>query len=241
MVAIRLANPTALDSVAPMTAPYRLHYAPDNASLCVRLALEELGVAYDTVLVDRAVRGQKAPSYLALNPNGLIPVLETPLGPLFETGAILLWLADTHFGLAPAQSHPDRGPVLTWHFWLSNTLHPSLRMLFYPGLYGPAEGVRAATIVRLRDLLTMLECEPTGWLDRPSILSCYAAPMLRWLAIYPPGHTDWFHLPKYPRLEHMARMMEDRRSARAAILAEGLGPYPFTDPRPPNPPEGSAT
>ena len=39
---------------------YVLHYAPDNASLAVRLALEELGVPYRTALVDRAARAQEA-------------------------------------------------------------------------------------------------------------------------------------------------------------------------------------
>ena len=43
---------------------YRLHYAPDNASLIIRLVLEELGVPYATALIDRAARGQKAPEYL---------------------------------------------------------------------------------------------------------------------------------------------------------------------------------
>ena len=108
-----------------MSTSLRLHYAPDNASLCVRLALAELGVDYQTVLVDRATRAQKSPDYLALNPNGLIPVLGTPDGPLFETGAILLWLADTYGELLPQ----PRGHSLKWLFWLSNTLHAAERML----------------------------------------------------------------------------------------------------------------
>ena len=79
----------------------RLHYAPDNASLCIRLALLELDLPFEAVLVNRSIRAQKSAPYLALNPNGLIPVLETPDGPLFETGAILLWLSDTYGGLMP--------------------------------------------------------------------------------------------------------------------------------------------
>ena len=224
-----------------MTAPYRLHYAPDNASLCVRLALEELGVAYHTALVDRAARGQRAPAYLALNPNGLIPVLETPDGAVFETGAILLWLADRHGGLAPAPDHADRGAVLSWTLWLSDTLHPALRMLFHAGDYGPEAAVRARTIERLPGLLAILAGARTDWLARPSILSCHAAPMLRWMALYPAGQSGWFRLSDTPRLERLARLMEDRPSARAAQAAEGLGPTPFTAPSLPDPPEGSAT
>ena len=122
-----------------MTQPYRLHYAPDNASLIVRLALEEMRLPYQAVLVDRRVAAQKSADYLALNPHGRIPVLDTPDGAIFETGAILLWLADRHrtqaCAMMPPPDHPDRGHALKWLFFLSNTLHAELRMLFYPALY----------------------------------------------------------------------------------------------------------
>ena len=73
-----------------MKPEYRLHYAPDNASLVIRLVLEELGQPYETLLVDRRAEAQNSPEYRALNPNGLIPVLETPDGPLFETAQFTL-------------------------------------------------------------------------------------------------------------------------------------------------------
>ena len=52
-----------------------LHYYPSTASMVPHIVLEELGVPYQRVLVDRAVDAHKAPEYLKLNPNGLIPVL----------------------------------------------------------------------------------------------------------------------------------------------------------------------
>ncbi|MDE0851541.1 glutathione S-transferase N-terminal domain-containing protein, partial [Yoonia sp.] len=107
-----------------MTPDLTLHYAPDNASLCVRLLLDEMGTPYRTELVDRSVRAQKSESYLKINPNGLIPTLETPNGPIFETAAILLWLADHTPGTVfPATTDPARGSALATLFWLSNTLH----------------------------------------------------------------------------------------------------------------------
>ena len=105
---------------------YVLHFAPDNASLIVRLALDHAGLPYQTRLVDRAARAQETAAYRALNPNGLIPTLETPHGVLFETGAILLWLADTHGGLGPAPDDPGRGNWLKWLFFVANTVHPAL-------------------------------------------------------------------------------------------------------------------
>ncbi|MEL7203517.1 MAG: glutathione S-transferase, partial [Pseudomonadota bacterium] len=47
-----------------MTDRYRLHWVPDNASLVIRLALDEMGVPYDTVLVDRSSGAHKAAAYL---------------------------------------------------------------------------------------------------------------------------------------------------------------------------------
>jgi glutathione S-transferase len=234
-----------------MTQPYRLHYAPDNASLAVRLALLELGQPFDTLLVDRRTGGQRSPAFLALNPNGQIPVLETPHGAMHETAAILLYLADRHGPgrLIPAPDDPARGTVLTWLFWLSNTLHPQLRAIFYPESHiGPGHETALTTRTRLRiaDSLTMLDARLPSlapWLGGPqaSVLDCYLCPMLRWLALYPQGSTAWFALSRWPGLLAIARTMEARPSALAAATAEGLGPYPFSRPLLPTPPEGSAT
>lgn len=227
---------------------YVLHYAPDNASLCVRLALLRLEIHFETALVDRRTRQQDSAPYRALNPNGLIPALETPDGLLFETGAILLWLADRHGdGLAPAPSDPDRGRVLAWLFWLSNTLHPALRILFYPDRHiaGDSAPLLARTRERVAALLDVLdrEAETLGpWLGgpRPSLLDCYLAPMLRWIPLYT-SEPAWFDLPRWPRLHAAALAMEARPETLAAARAEGLGDTPFSRPSPPTPPEGSPT
>lgn len=228
-----------------MTQPLCLHYAPDNASLCVRLALEELGVRYETRLVDRAVSAQKEPAYLALNPNGLIPVLETPHGPMFETAAILLWLADTYGALIPNPIDPARAHALQWLFWLSNTMHPTQRMMFYPTQYtdGDIGTFRDVTRISIRQKLTLLNDAPNAdWLDSdaPSIMSCYLGPLLRWSMLY--GNAiDPADLQRWPRLYAFARRTEDRLATQRAALAEGLGTTPFSAPHPCNPPQGSAT
>ncbi|WP_136440850.1 glutathione S-transferase family protein [Pacificoceanicola onchidii] len=237
-----------------------LHYAPDNASMIVRLAFEELGLPYETRLVDRAARAQDGAAYRALNPAGLIPCLETETeaGALFETGAILLWLADRHGGLGPGVDAPERGNFLKWLFFVSNTLHPMLRMTFYPKKYaGPDPAAQAAlrqtvqgaggAAMTLQGALALLDAElarqgtPFFFGDRPSALDCYLAPVVRWCAIYPKGETGWFALGAYPALQAMVGRMEARPSARRVAQAEGLGAAPFTAPEPCNPPEGSAT
>lgn len=226
-----------------MTQPYRLHYAPDNASLCVRIALTEIGAPFETVLVDRAKTAQKSPAYLALNPNGLIPVLETPNGAMFETAAILLWLSEHHGALAPAPGDPARSHCLQWLFWISNTLHPTQRMLFYPSQFTTGDPNALTTRHRLMAHFDILEsAQTTPWLDdgTASINACYLAPMLRWCALYG-GDSSWFDLTRWPRLHAFARHCDTRPAFAAAAQSEGLGPTPFSAPHSPTPPEGSAT
>lgn len=234
-----------------MTKPYRLHYAPDNASLIVRLVLEERGLAYDTVLVDRRARAHKSAEYLRLNPAGLIPALETPDGPIFETGAILLWLADRHGGMAPPPESGQRAGFLKWLFFTSNTVHAGMRMLFYPEQYIGDDPARQADLRRhlqgeMRRHLTALDAvAATGppWFgaDMPSVLDFYVACLLRWMVLYPKGGSDWFDLSQWPHLQALAARLEPCASVQRAIDAEGLGPRPFTSPSYAIPPEGSAT
>ena len=80
----------------------KLYYFPGNASLVVHVVLEEIGVPFTLEFVDRAQAAQRSRAYLALNPNGLIPVLvdDASVGPdggplvLYETAAICMHLAD---------------------------------------------------------------------------------------------------------------------------------------------------
>ncbi|WP_281994805.1 glutathione S-transferase family protein [Ruegeria faecimaris] len=233
-----------------MNTPYRLHYAPDNASLVIRLALEEMCLPYETVLVDRRQSAQDSPEYRALNPNGLIPVLETPQGPIFETAAILLWLADTHGRLAPTPMDSNRAAFLKWLFFASNTLHSDLRILFYAEKYIDAAQVnplRAGIRPRLRQHLRLLDDvakSAPSWLspDIPSVLSYYLACQMRWMALYPAkADRSWFQIADTPHLQRMLMQLETRPATRAAIAAEGLGVTPFTSPTYANPPEGFAT
>jgi glutathione S-transferase len=227
---------------------YVLHYAPDNASLAVRLALEELGLRYRTALVDRARQAQEGAAYRAVTPTGLIPALETPHGAIFETGAILLWLADRHGGLAPAPDAPDRGDFLKWFFLTANTLHPDLRALFYPHRYAGAdkEGHRALTEGRILRSLSLIDAalaDNPGWCrpGAPGAMGCYLGPLVRWLALYPRSNPMKPDLAAYPALLAVLSDFERRASAKRAAEAEGLGPAPFTAPAYPAPPEGSAT
>ncbi len=225
---------------------YLLHFAPDSASLIVRLVLDEAGLPYQTALVDHTAGAQSAAAYRVVNPAGLIPALETPQGILFETGAILLWLVDRH-GFGPGEAEPARITLLKWLFFLSNTVHADLRQIFYPEQYVPKDaeaGHHAIMTNRLRrhfKLLDQAAEDAPGPFAVGGVMAAYVVCLMRWAVLFPKGQMSWFHLDDYPALGDIARRIEARPATQRLILAEGLGPNPFTAPVHVTPPNGSAT
>ena len=87
----------------------------------LRWALEELGLPYEVRLLSFAQMA--APGHLALHPFGQIPTYEDGTVRLFESGAILLHLAERHPGLLPA-APAARGRALSWLFAALSTVEP---------------------------------------------------------------------------------------------------------------------
>ena len=89
----------------------------------VRWSFEEVGQPYDVHL--RSFEALKQPAHLALNPFGSIPTYEDGPLTLFESGAIVLHIAERHEGLLPAE--PDgRAKAITWMFAALNTVEPPI-------------------------------------------------------------------------------------------------------------------
>ena len=89
----------------------------------VRWALEEVGQSYEVRLV--SFRAMKEPAHLALHPFGQIPTYEEGDLGLFETGAIVLHIAERHAGLLPDDANA-RARAITWMFSALNTMEPPL-------------------------------------------------------------------------------------------------------------------
>lgn len=226
-----------------------LHFAPDNASLIVRIALEHLGVPYQTALVDRSVHAQRSPDYLKLNPLGLIPALETIDGVLFETGAILLWLGERYGGLLPSVGAPSRGAALKWLFFISNSLHAQLRQMFYTdALLSKSHSAELRTHLaqRIRADFDQIDQEIARRtsVGQPECLALdiYTAGLLRFAQLYPTDMpAGWVTAGRFPHILSLCARLESLPAVQAAQKAEGLGPTPFTAPRHARPPIGSAT
>lgn len=98
----------------------------------ISVALEEMGLPYDVRVVDITQNQQFDPAFLAISPNNKIPAIVDPDGPggrpisVFESGAILLYLADKAGQFMPA----DPAARVAVHEWL----------MFQMGGFGPMPG-----------------------------------------------------------------------------------------------------
>ncbi|QPC41759.1 glutathione S-transferase family protein [Kaustia mangrovi] len=89
----------------------------------VRWALEEVGQPYDVRLL--SFEAMKAPAHLALHPFGQIPTYEDGDLALFESGAIVLHIAERHAGLLPDDAKA-RARAITWMFAALTTVEPPI-------------------------------------------------------------------------------------------------------------------
>jgi glutathione S-transferase len=100
------------------------YYAPMSSAVRTTWAIEELGLPVERRLVDLPAKATREASFLAKNPNGKVPVLEVDGVPIFESTAILLYLAETYgvdAGLYPAPGIA-RGLAIQWIVWAQVTL-----------------------------------------------------------------------------------------------------------------------
>jgi glutathione S-transferase len=134
----------------------------------VRWALEEVGQPYEVRLV--SIRAKTEAAHLRVHPFGLIPTYEEGDLILFETGAIVLHIAEHHAGLFPDDANA-RARAITWMFAALNTVEPPILELVTAKVF---EGDRPWAAERLplvkdrvRDRLVQLSDRvgDADWLD----------------------------------------------------------------------------
>lgn len=144
----------------------QLYSFPTPNGVKISIALEETGLAYEPHRIDIMANVQKTPEFLALNPNGKIPAIIDPHGPdgqpigLFESGAILSWIADKTGKLTPTGAR-ERIEMLEWLFFQVGGIGPMFGQFGYFFKFGGAKLDDPHALNRYRDesrrLLGVLE------------------------------------------------------------------------------------
>lgn len=111
----------------------QLYSLPTPNGVKVSIALEEMGLPYDAHLISFKTDDQFSPEFLSLNPNNKIPAIIDPNGPegepipLFESGAILIYLAERTGKLMPQGT--AKWPVIQWVMFQMGGLGPMFGQL----------------------------------------------------------------------------------------------------------------
>jgi glutathione S-transferase len=188
----------------------------------VRWALEEAGLAYDDRLI--GFEDQATPEYRALQPFGQVPAYRDGRVEMFESGAIVLWIALSSDQLMPADD-AGRAMVMTWLFAASNSVEPYVAELAGIDLFNADKAwardrrpeVEAMLRRRLGDLQTALGNRKWFAGDRFSAADILMTHVLRDLR-----HTDI--VADYPALAEYLDRCEARPAFRRA-LADQMKPF----------------
>ena len=198
------------------------YYAPMSTAVTVHWALEELGIPYERVDLDITAGDTKKPGYLALNPNGKVPLVVHDGVPIFESVAIIIHLGET-FGVERDLFPPpgiDRAEAIKWLVWANVSLGGAVaRLLANTSERVPADerNAKAGETARAEvdKYLGILDAELAHKTylvaETFSLVDIHLASYVGWLGMI------GVSLDRFRHLRHWLRRATDRSShARAA-------------------------
>jgi glutathione S-transferase len=143
----------------------KLYSWPMSSGTRIAWALEELGLPYEYVQLDRAKEEQRSPAVLAVNPHGKVPALADGELKLFESGAMLLYLGNRYGaakGLWPEPKGQAHADAVCWTVWGMTELGNYMMQYLYHGLdtpvsYKPEDRSKAAAEYNRSQLMRLLD------------------------------------------------------------------------------------
>ena len=184
-------------TTASLAEVIELFQITGSASFAARAALEEAGAEYVTVDVHPR-RRDETPALALVNPLNRVPALRDGEVTVYETTAVLQYVAERFpdASLAPPPGDPQRGAYLRWLAWLGNTLHGAYQPLNVPHFLtddeAGQEGVRRKGREKLDAIGAYLERELTGvsWClgDRYCVADVYLYMLVGWQSYVQGGY-----------------------------------------------------
>jgi glutathione S-transferase len=167
----------------------QLYFGPGACSFVPHVALEAAKVEFEPKLVKLHKGEHRTPEYLAMNPNGQVPVLVVDGKPLTQIVAICDHL-DRRFpeaGLLPTEPWA-RSQALSQLAWINSTVHPTFTRVFFKERYAQSEAAQAEVKQRaaeefrgyLERIQQLPKAGPFWFGERVSFHDAYAFTLLRW-------------------------------------------------------------
>lgn len=171
-----------------------LHFAPGACSFVPHVALELVKAATGQDFTPRLVKLHKGehltPEYLALNPDGQVPLLVVDGRPLAQVVAICDWLDRCHPDAGILPSEPwARAQAMSVMAWMNSTVHPTFTHVFMPHKFAEGElshaELRRFNAASYRGHLERIQSmigSASPWLfgERVGAVDAYALTLLRW-------------------------------------------------------------
>ncbi|WP_422344925.1 glutathione S-transferase family protein [Parasphingorhabdus sp.] len=203
----------------------KLFFAPGTCARVTLTALEEIGQPFETKLIAFMAGEHRSEDYLAINPSGKVPALQTEAGVLTQNGAILLYLARSYpeVNLLPLSSDPhSEAYVVSALFRMSSDLHPLVTRFVLPGMMlsdpsaNPYVRAKAEEVLKLQLAPIAAQLAGQDWLlgENWSILDAYLAWI--WFRITGAG----FDAAAFPNIASHYQRANERPSAKAALEHE---------------------
>lgn len=204
---------------------FKLYVAPKSCARVATIALEEIGVPFETELVRLAKKEQKSPEYLALNPKGKVPVLIVDGTPITENVSILSWLNETYpeANLLPKtdssfEHYKQMGDIS----FVSGTFHPFVTRIAMPSKFAKSKEavaeVKEAAIEEVRayaELINDRYAKGTWWHgDQWSIMDAYI--FWAWTRMVGEGFPE----AQYTHVVDLCKRIQERPSVQRAMQRE---------------------
>ena len=139
----------------------------------VALFLEETGLPYEAVPVDTRKGEQHKPEFLKINPNAKLPAIVDGDVTVFDSSAILLYLAEKTGKFLPAKTDKARGELLSWMFFVSSGVGPYFGQAVHFKNYAPEKAALCHQPLCLRGAASRRHPRRAA---RPSTNTCSATP-----------------------------------------------------------------
>jgi GSH-dependent disulfide-bond oxidoreductase len=185
----------------------------------VALFLEESGIPYKAIPVDTRKGEQHKPDYLAINPNAKVPAIVDRDVTVFDSNAILLYLAEKTGKFLPPKSDKLRGELLSWLMFVASGVGPFSGQSVHFRAYAPEKneyalnryafeaqrhfGILDARLAKQKYMIgqgyTIVDMDVWGW--------ARAMPLVL-------GEAAW---PKFPNLKRLVDEISARPAAQRAV------------------------
>lgn len=170
---------------------YTLYWAKQTGALAPQIALEEIGVDYQRVVLDMDKGEETHADFLAINPRGQIPAMTLADGSILtESAAMMLQIADSHpaAGLLPAAGSAARAQVYRWLLYAATNIYEADLRLYYSDRYttdaSSADKVQQSARTYMDEAWDLLEGEigagPYMLGDQYSVIDPYLLMLVFW-------------------------------------------------------------